>query len=363
MDIGSTTPLRPHTLLKWGLMCVAIITLGAIFVGGYGGLNSLLGMFKSSPSQVAANPAGELFLSIGGASTTAAESLLVSFALSVRDGVVSATPFERSSNGPALQYSVSSDHAYGVFLAAPSGNDVDTNLSVYRADLKAAPGNPVSAFARATLVATTSSADAHREFPAISSDGVILYSSLSKKTFEATTDIGALPADAWNIMKVSTDGTVISVTTGLRPKWIDATHFAYLKNDGIYLYDLSAKSEQQVWTSANMISLVNGFDVSDNGGLVAFSDPAEGVLTVLKALNWTGNIISVVNTVSVVATNLTLSPDNTYLAALVLRPGLQGDERPITEIEYLATATSEFIPQVVPFDTDEITGIYITDWY
>lgn len=366
MDTGSTTPLRPHTLLKWGLMCAAIIILGAIFVGGYGGLNTLMNVFGQTSVAEDTFPSGSILFSAGIVSTTTGSTVgIAPLTLTLINGTPDIQYLDRPFKGPTLQYSVSKDSSYGTFLGSAVTSNVDTALNVYRADFRGASSydDIMQSLKEAVSLTAFSDADAHREFPVISPDGIVLYSSLSAKAFAtASSSLGSLPANNWNIILVDEKGAVHAVTQGLRPKWVDTTHFAYLKNDGVYLYDLESGASTQVWASDNLVTIANGFDVSDDAGYMAFSDPAIGTLTLFRALNWTGNIVSVISVIPVVETNLVFSPDSKYLAGLVLRPSVITGDPSVVEIEYYSLATPGFISTVVPFDRSLFTGISVTDW-
>jgi len=261
---------------------------------------------------------------------------------------------------PSFEYNTSSDLSYGVFLGVAGGKSTNTNgFTIYRADLRAGSDHAslMQEFAHADALVLPSDSDSYREAPVVSTQGTVLYASLSADEYTKNIDqIGKLKAEDWNMYEVGADGSAQLTTHGVRPKWIDASHFAYLRNDGIYLYDLTTHTEEKVWSSSSTLSIANGFDVSDDSSLVALSDPAAGTLTVIRALNWTGNILSTLTTVSpIIATNLTFSPDDQYLAALVTR-----DDGSIA-LEYYSFADAMFISPNPPLDPS-IKAFYITDW-
>ena len=376
MDSRSSFSTPPHVrLLGWILGLIAVIIVTAIFLGGYGGLSMLTGIVTKAPAQQGSAPTGALLLALTTRlNSTSTAIALVPATLPVANDHASYLAADQLQSGRAmtLQYALSPNSIYATFIGSPYTKDAKTgagsvseSMNVYRAYLEGVHDGAslLTALQSATISSRPSNADYLRQFPAVSNSGEILFSSLSAKTYsQAGSSLSAVPADSWNILIVTADGTTTAITQGLRPKWIDATHFAFLKNDGIYLYDLTAKTEQKVWASDAMITVVQGFDVSDDGTYVAFSDPASASLVIIHALNWTGDILSVVAQVPVVATNLAFSPDDMYLAAVVLRPGSGSSaSKLVPDIEYYSLASQQFLTNAVPIDPS-VTSIYISDW-
>lgn len=374
MDFSSLNLPHHSVLLKWALTFVGVVIVGAVFIGGYGGLNTLMDLFGTT-SNTGNNLKGTLFLSVGTISTTTGLSTGVFPILaSPADGLLTYLPIDTLGGNPAmiLQQSMSGNTNFMSFLGAvyqavsSTTSSINDGLTVYRADLSAVSSyqEMLSTLKSALPVSVPNANDYFREFPVVSSTGAVLYSSLGATLFAASAanSLATLSADDWNIMMVDPLGKVTTITQGLRPKWIDQTHFAYLKSDGIYLYDLANKTELKVWASDSVNSIVNGFDVSDDGTLVAFSDPGGSTLTILRVLNWAGNIVSVIDTVSTQTGNLTFSPDNAYLAVIVpeTNDAVSSGFEPM--IRYYSLDTKEFVSDSIPVDTTLINAIYLNDW-
>lgn len=371
MDISS--PIFQKILLKWVLGAGAVIVVLAVFFGGYNGLNVLMNLLGTTP-EASSNLKGTLFLSVGTVSTTTGLSTGVLPVLaSPADGQLVYLPIDTLGGSPAmiLQQSMSGNTNFMSFLGAvyravsSTTASISDGLTVYRADLSAVSSYQelLSTLKSALPVSVPNDSDYFREFPVVSSTGVVLYSSIGASTFKGSDNsLATLPADDWNIMMVDPLGKVTAVTQGLRPKWIDQNHFAYLKNDGIYLYDLESKTELQVWASDSVNTIVNGFDVSDDGTLVAFSDPGGSTLTILRVLNWAGNIVSVIDTISTQTGNLTFSPDNAYLAVIVPESNNAVSSGFTPTIRYYSLDTKQFVSDSIPVDTTVIDAIYLNDW-
>jgi hypothetical protein len=369
-------------LVRWFFAIVAVVIVGAVFFGGYGGLQKLTGLLPSSGASIknetASNLQGLLFLSLGTTSTTSPESTgLVPVVISVADGSARYVAADQLKSGPAitLQYSMSSDSSSAVFLATPIVVATGTTKtlatqqtpSIYSANTKGLSDYPslLTALQNGQSISKPSDTDYFREFPVISPVKAILYSSIPKSVFtKSGTALDTLSTDSWNIYMIGTDGMKKMVTTGLHPKWIDTTHFAFLKNDGIYLYDLGVNSEKKVWNISHLTNIVTGFDVSDDGQFAAITDPANNSVQIIRVLNWSGTVLSSLAEIPVTATNPVFSPDDGYLAMIVLyqNPSTAQGARPVPVLRYYSLATQQFLTQSEPFDSASTNSIYMTDW-
>lgn len=374
MDSNTIKMPEHRTLIKWAFTFLAVVVVGVVFFGGYGGLTKLLSMLPGTESATASEVSGVLLLSVGTVSTTTGASTgIVPVTILAENNGVARFPVDQIGGKPALtiQHVAANDASSAVFLGAPfemisnSTARVPDSLTVYVADLQGLSSydDIVKAFQAANPVAAPTSEDYFREAPVVSSDKIVLYSSLSKEVFtEAADTLGNLPAETWNIYRVSADGEKTRLTSGLRPKWIDPIRFAFLKNDGVYLYDLDTNQEQRVWDMRGTLTIANGFDVSDDGELFALTDPGNATVSIVRATHWAGNILSLVKTLEVVASNPVFSPDSQYLAMVAVRPNIDPDGVPIPRIEYYSLQSSAFLENVMTFDPTTIDSIYLTDW-
>lgn len=369
MEISSTQKII-RTVLAFGAV---VITLLVLF-GGYGAIDTLFGYF-GKPAIAQLPPSGHLLVSFGTVSTTTGVSNGIhTVTVDASNGTGVYLPTDQLATGPALtlQYSVSSDNNYAVFLATPykitaeEKYSAGNSLAVYRADISSVTDyeSNLRALQSAQPVSMPSNADYFRQSPVVAPSKAVLYASVSNKTFElANGKIETISANNWNIMMVDPDGTVHAVTQGLAPKWVDATHFAYLRDDGLYLYDLTTKTEQQIKPWNSPVTVVNGFDVSDDGQRVAFSDPASGTFLILHALDWKSGVVPVTDDLSGIAVNnLAFSPYNDYLAALTITATGGSSGITTSAIQYFSLTQHTFINATVPFDHSVVKSIYISDW-
>jgi hypothetical protein len=375
----------PHhmVLIRWVFAILAVMIVGSVFFGGYGGLQKLIAMVpggsSDSAGMVPKDLQGMLLLSVGRLSTTTGKTIgIVPLEVTVRNGSVSYTKADQLKDGPAiaLQYSMSSDSGSAVFLATPiasTSNGTSTAAvltpSIYRADTNGTKdpslySNFIAALQGATPVSKPSDADYFPDFPVIFTNQAVLYSSLSKALFtKSGSAIQNIPADSWSIYEIAPDGTKTALTTGLRPKWIDATHFAFLKNDGVYLYDLTNASEKKVWEISHMATAVMGFDVSDDSQFAILTDPSDGSAEIIRVLNWTGGVMSSLVKIPVTASNPAFAPDDTYVAMVVLRQNpADPAAKLIPAIQYYSLASQQFLSYFLPFDPATTGAIYLTDW-
>ncbi|HET8580973.1 MAG TPA: hypothetical protein VFL98_00700 [Candidatus Paceibacterota bacterium] len=372
-----TSPLaRDAHLIRWILALIAIIIVGTVFFGGYSGLQRLFGVSGAAPqaSTAPADLTGALVLSVGMTSASTGQSVMAPLLIWAATGARESIQADQLGSGPAIafQYSISRDSNSAVFLATPiigTGADMHTaqeTPSIYRADTSAVTDSSslTAALQAAASVADPTSTDYFREFPVIAPSTAILYSSLPRSAYlQSSTTLGSLDADAWNIDMLDPSGAKTTVATGLYPKWVDATHFAFLKDDGIYVHDLASGSDTKVWNLTRPATATMGFDVSDDGQFAAVTDPADGSVQVIRALNWPGGILSTFATLPITATNPVLSPDDHYLAMVALQPGGSDPESPlIPTLEYYSLTTQQFLPQSLVFDPTTTTAIYLTDW-
>ena len=357
-------------LVKTILAVIAVIVVIAVFVGGYQGLRTVFGLGSSQQPGTPA-PQGNLVVSVVTVSTTTGQTNgIVPVIVDASTGSAQYMPSDRMASGQAatLQYNVSSDASVATFLGTPfstSTNAYRTPL-VFRADLAGLSTYQqiVRALQTAAVAAAPTATDYFRESPVISPQQLILYSSISAQQFDnASSTFGTLPANAWSIYAVDANGNKTVLTQGLYPRWIDNNRFAFLKNDGVYLYDISNQQETKVLNLSFIPDLTTGFDVSDDGQFMAISHPEAGELTIMRALNWDSGLLSTYANLNITATSPTFSPDDSYLAMLSLSSDdSTGTVQTNAAIRYYSLLNQQFSTNTVTFNPDTTGGLYLTDW-
>lgn len=314
-------------------------------------------------------PSGTIYMSLTTMSTTTGSRNMLS---SIYD-IESKTPYRIPVNSLAdkaaltFQYSLSQDGGWVTFLGLTKTEIADelnfASWSVLKTDLYLTTGSApmLEAIESSSTAYVPDAQDYFREFPVINNDGSILYSSLSKETFESSKGkLENLKADDWSIYQVDSEGLVAKITDGLRPKWIDASSFAYLKNDGMYVFDLETGEEILVMSSEAELTIVNGFDVSDDGQLLVLTSPAEETVAVLDLSSWLTDATTKPHVVSAIASNPLFSPGNKYLALVMPEKGVSGERE--SKLRYYSLVSNKFLEISDNFNPETIDGIYLTDW-
>lgn len=349
---------------------LGIVVLALLAIGGYKIIfpkESIV--MEDFASAVPENLTGMLLLSASTASpSNQDENGLLSFTIDAATGLGQYLPFNELINGPALtlQYSFSNNASLATFLGIPIVDNISEQQitpSIYSANLTEATNleELTKAMREASVVSTPTSNDYFREFPAISLNRTIAYSSLNKEVFEKQkNNLPVLPAENWAIY--TTDSSVEQpVTRGLKPKWINGETFAYLKNDGVYTYNTLTKIEKRIWELYFKPNISTGFDISDDATLAVITNPKDSFMTVTQILDWDTPSLKKEKKVSTSATSPVLAPNNAYVAMFT---GIQDDTtgEKFTQISYYDLTSKSFLEQIVLFTAKEITGLYLTDW-
>ncbi len=306
-------------------------------------------------------PEGKILVSVISASGTPVPALL-----NTLSGEIVSLPVNKinGSDAVSLQYNVSGNEAYIAYLATTKDTVEDANTyDIYLASVETAKdaNGLIKLLKTAKLVSVHSDEDYMRSAPVVSNSGAILYASLSKENLaKASNEPNNVPAESWNIYLVNdTDKTLI--TNGLYPKWISQSSFAFLRNDGVYVYDLLTKREQLVWKSLSPISIVNGFDVADDGSYFALSSPKERLVTIIRVQDWKKGIFTALPTLPIVATNPVFDKNNNTLAFVT--SWLNSDIGDVQSgIRYYSLKEQKYLSSVMKIDKTNIKGIYLTDW-
>lgn len=273
------------------------------------------------------------------------------------------------NNSVAMQVNFSRNLGYVTYLGLPkeASSSDGQSLSVYRSsveekmesydDLKAA-----LEFKNALSFAPDDQ-DYLRMTPVVSAQGDVLYASLDKQTINSLgTDFGAVPAQSWSIYDIDVDGVKKQLTSGISPKWIGDNAFAFLRNDGVYTFDMNTGVTTLVWKHEGApLTLANGFTVSNDGWNFALAEPTLAQVTVVHVKDWDAKIFMPLVLSNVVASNPLFSLNNSLLALVV--SSKTDAEVKQSSVAYYDIFQKKFLLKTVPIDEASIDGIYLTGWY
>ncbi len=123
----------------------------------------------------------------------------------------------------------------------------------------------------------------------------------NKLLFNAKTTQVTQKASDWDIFIYSDKTGIKSITKGLYPKWIDKDKFIFLGDDGLYLYDLSLKSKENIWPIKGYTNPIMYFSLSSDKKYIAWTFPHQSKLIVLEFYSKQDGILSeklILNTVA-----------------------------------------------------------------
>jgi len=263
-------------------------------------------------------------------------------------------------------FSPSGDHVGFLGIALSSEQDISDlysiNMYVYQGE--------VSASGHIRDISNKNSAEGFAKYsPAISNDGKILFALLKEGN---TTAMDPRFADittpnVWDIMLID-EGETKMVANGVYPHWATPTQFVFLKDDGLYYYDIDRDAEVQLVanTSSTPFSNASMLDVSDSGSLIVWSVPSTGQAFLLEARDWSqdgGPKLYTRNIFKVFGFWPVLSPDEKYFALETIDPTIQNSlTNPKPKLEFYNTETFEKAPLEVDLDDYDQMEMYVTDW-
>lgn len=377
--IGGTQSLNwwIHLIATTAILVVMSVII-YVYILTYGGFGVITSIFSPS-SEPEANitmtfpnlPGGIILSAVVGTDENGIDFVPVMVFPDTNDSVY--VPVDQLASGPifSLQHTLSADSTKLTFLGWPLVENLSHKTpAIYRADIGGEGVTYDEAIQNiqntAVLVLEPDAEDYFRHGPVVSSASDILYSSLSEAEFDPEPAVyGTISAEEWTIYRIDVDNQRHTLTNGLAPKWIDGERFVFLKNDGIYLYDLGTDEERLVWSLSFTPSLLNAFDVSDDGHLLAISNPEAEVVTIIENQEWDENIPAVILAeVSIKATGVTFSFDNSYLAMLQLVSLDEAGTEGFARMVYYAIKEQGFHNNFVNLNDDAkvLQGLYLTDW-
>jgi hypothetical protein len=281
-------------------------------------------------------------------------------------------PLDQSTVGVVdrivYHHSFSNNEQWATFTAV---DDVDSEATsaltlgeqphrVYLADLNGAvdTSEVLTRLQEATNIADDPSV---KLFPSVSDDGDILYMSHPYGTSDAV--YLESTADDWEIHLVTRSGESRAITAGTQPKWLDDNNFIYLKNDGVYLYNLSDSSETPLATTDVSVDVQSRLDITADNKLVAWTEPQIPTVHIFDVeQNEEEVILSHKGALAELAGSSVFSPDGRWLA--LQTPGYT-DEDPTAFLNVVTVYNLETMakwPSPPIFSDADPETTYITDW-
>lgn len=313
---------------------------------------------------------GAIYVTITSYATNT-ESVIASGVLNVSDSTLHELPVAKvnGTKTATLQYNMSNNFEYTAFLGSPvstssSGAVLDKSFEVYLADIQNASNfeSYIASLEDATQITKYAADDFYKIAPAVSNNKVVAYASLNEETYDAQEDmLSSLPAEEWNIFVISQSELKSKLTEGISPKWVDDERFVFLKNDGVYLYDLTRNTAELVFSTQNQNTITTGFDMANNGHTFVLSYPERGEMKLVNMTNWSSMLFAPITTIPVVATNPVFSPDSNFIAMLTFEPRDNTHNEKITSVSYYSPITQTFLEEKVTFESGA-DGIFLTDW-
>lgn len=315
---------------------------------------------------------GSIFATFVG--QNAANTIFAPVEIEAATSTVTEIPVTELNGNPAetFGYHLSENLEYITFLgaiqAATSSDATSSEFAVYRANTQNRIGEQrmIDILQAAEKITQNDNTDAVKRSLSIANNGNVIYSALSKTQAESADDaVHELPAEDWTIYTVNNYGIKTEVTNGLNPTWITENRFAFMKNDGVYLYNLNSNTEELLWpTGDQTMNLSNDFDVSPNGDRLVVTNPRNAEVAIVELPDNGTRQFSPATVISVTASNPVFSPDGTRIAMVVTRPvnGSGANTETETRVEYFSLATEMFEDASVLLDMSNLSGVHLTDW-
>lgn len=203
--------------------------------------------------------------------------------------------------------------------------------------------------------------DATVQLPSVSDDGnivVMAHAHGPAQDVFVNTD-----ADEWDIYLVRNGGAVSRVASGVHPTWIDANRFVYIKNDGIYLYDVVESTDQILIRSDNDLNIQNHLDISHASQQLVWTDPVSGRVRLFDLVSIDREArLDLKHEFVEVAASAVFSPDGRWLAVRTLGVNADNQTEALNVIKIFDTATSAGVGSPIVFSGANVNLTYLTDW-
>lgn len=170
-------------------------------------------------------------------------------------------------------------------------------------------------------------------------------------------------AEDWSIYKVE-NGTAQFLVNGFLPKWINDTEFLFLKNDGIYISNITLKTQRLLVPAAQdeVILTNNMFDMSPDNQTLVWTHPNQSVVAVYK--RDTEGVFTKQGIFDKKSFWVAVSPSNQYVALQTIDPSAVGtEENPGAKIEFFDLSTLTNVSEIeIDIDVFDQMYMFITEW-
>ena len=367
-DNGLSPQERPLGALKLPLGIIGLVVLALLLAGGY--FYAPTPSSTDSDAQFIEAPTGLLVMAIAPLRDDGSTDWIFPTIYNLMLQELAYVPVDKlaaSRDGVNLAYQHVFSHN-GNFVVFTGAVNVDgaTSLSsiptqVYRADVSDAL--TYDDFVRKVQDAEriTESSGIVQQFPSVSNVGDVLY--ITHVTEAENQALFTSKAESWDIRLVSHRGEERFLTKGIHPKWVDDSRFVFLKNDGLYLYDLAGGSGQKIWDMRGTATMRMSLDVSDDGQYVAWASPESGRVLILRALNWGTNSLTLKGALTTtLGMYAVFSPDSRFVAVQRPEPTDETLKNWMSVINIFDIETLTEASPPLPFVGSDPNVIYLTDW-
>lgn len=184
-------------------------------------------------------------------------------------------------------------------------------------------------------------------FPEISEKADVVYMA------RPTQGPNGTDADGWTIHYVPNKGADSGVAKGVYPKWVYGDKFMFVKNTGLFTYDVGTGDITRVWQAPHPLSDSDMLYVSDDANYVALTIPQEKKVVVFGMLNGDTDTLTLLGAVENISGMYPLiSHDDRYIAIESRTVTPAGEEIPIVSFIDIPTL------QIIPSATFSLEGVY-----
>jgi WD40 repeat protein len=170
------------------------------------------------------------------------------------------------------------------------------------------------------------------------------------------------------IFDPATDQILTTVAGGYQPKWSpDGKKILYLKEDGLYVYNLDTKTETQLIAirEGGKVTGTSMIDLSPNGKYLVWTTAKAGVITVKEIVNWDTVALKDVGQMKVSGAEFfwpQFSPDSSYYVVQAIDARVGNDqERKNPRLEIRAFNAKEVVKSI-PLTEFNFDAFFTDDW-